>query len=438
MFSEKKRIICKIEQCCILLAFLFMGVTASYAQEERTEFRIDFRVSSSVIEPEFSDNERKIAEIKDFLEGVMRDDSVEIVSVSFCGMTSPDGTYQTNIALSRRRLKAIEQVVRGQVQIPESKVRRDEYYIPWHELREWVEASDLRQKAEVLSIIAEEPNLVEVAQGLSMDARIRKLQALDDGEAWSRMNAGFFQKMRSASTVVVTFRQPRFTEPVVDKPAVEDIDVLGDMRPIDTLVTVEDGDTVAVVEAVPVDTSLLVVPCCANHIHLKTNAVGWGLLMMNVAGEIDICPHVSFTLPVYYSGVNYFTYTVKFRTFSVQPEVRYWLSRCNDGFFAGAHFGLSYFDFAFDGKYRYQDHDRRSPAMGGGVSVGYRLPVSRDKRWRMEFAVGGGVYSTHYDTFLNVPNGRRTAIYKKTYWGIDQAAISVAYSFHVKKGGGGR
>lgn len=81
-----------------------------------------------------------------------------------------------------------------------------------------------------------------------------------------------------------------------------------------------------------------------------------------------------------------------------------------------------YYNFAINGDYRYQDHNRRSPAIGGGVSVGYRLPISRNNRWRMEFSLGAGVYSLHYDKFHNTPrtkDGLLVESVKKTYWGID-------------------
>lgn len=161
----------------------------------------------------------------------------------------------------------------------------------------------------------------------------------------------------------------------------------------------------------------------------------------SVAAEIDLAKHWSFTLPVYYSAWDYFKTTIKFRTFSVQPEFRYWLSENNDGFFAGAHFGLAYYNFAFDGDYRYQDHNRETPSIGGGLSVGYRLPISRNNRWWVEFSLGAGVYSNHYDKFHNTPrtkDGLMIESIKKTYWGIDQAAVSFSYSFDLKKKGGKR
>jgi hypothetical protein len=175
-----------------------------------------------------------------------------------------------------------------------------------------------------------------------------------------------------------------------------------------------------------------------RKLHVKTNAIGLGLGIANVAPEIDIAKHLSFTLPVYYSAWNYFKTTIKFRTLAVQPELRYWISPNNEGFFAGAHFGLAYYNFAADGDYRYQDHNGKKPAIGGGLSIGYVLPISDNNRWRIEFSLGAGVYAVHYDKFFNTPNTKEGLMIdsgKTTYWGIDQAAISFVYTFNLKKKG---
>lgn len=174
---------------------------------------------------------------------------------------------------------------------------------------------------------------------------------------------------------------------------------------------------------------------------MKTNALGWGLAIANVAIEADIARHWSFTVPVYYSAWDYFKSTIKFRTFAIQPELRYWLSGDNDGFFAGAHFGMAYYNLAIDGDYRYQDHNRRTPALGGGVAAGYRMPLGKDGRWRVEFSIGAGVYALHYDKFHNTSrtkDGLLAGSVKKTYWGLDQAAVTFSYSFDLGKKGGSR
>lgn len=178
-----------------------------------------------------------------------------------------------------------------------------------------------------------------------------------------------------------------------------------------------------------------------RKLYVKTNALGLGLAIANAAVEIDLCKHWSLNLPVYYSAWDYFTETIKFRTLAVQPEIRYWFSEknpVNDGWYLGAHFGLAYYNIATDGEYRTQDHDGTSPALGGGLAVGYRMPISKNNRWKMEFSIGAGAYKLHHDKFRNYHNGLLVNTEKKTYIGIDQASVSFSYTFDLKRKGGAR
>lgn len=413
----------------IIILFLLSCVGgAAYAQETRTEFRIDFRVGSAVVEPDYLNNAQRLSEIIDFVNSVNSDPAVEIVSVTFCGTASPDGSVQLNRQLSQKRLQALEHIVRSKIDIPEQLISRDDFHISWDELKIWVGNSDLAQKQTVLDIIDERPEMVTDRNGLTFDARIQKLRTINDGAVWEVLTQRFFVNMRSASAVITTFRKGDFG--VVDMPDEEAVDqqkvVIPEPEPEPA--PEPEPEPAPEPEPDPVETFM-------PHAHLKTNVLGWGLAMANLAAEVDVFEHLSFALPIYYSGMNYFTYNLKFRIFGFQPELRAWLSERNDGVFFGAHFGMAWYDFAFMGKYRYQDHDRNSPAVGGGVSAGYRMPISKNNRWHVEFAVGGGIYSLHYDTFINEPNGKRAGIFRKTYVGLDQAAISFAYTFDMKKGG---
>lgn len=167
-----------------------------------------------------------------------------------------------------------------------------------------------------------------------------------------------------------------------------------------------------------------------RQLTLKTNVAGLALLMSNVAVEVDLSRHLSFNLPVYYSALDYFKSTVKFRTFAVQPELRWNFSK-PDGLYVGSHFGLAYFNLATDGKYRIQTRNGDEPLIGGGLSVGYRLPLSDDKKWKLEFGLGAGAYRFNYDKFFNEPNGAKAGSVCKTYIGVDNASISLSYSFDL-------
>ena len=414
-----------IKKYCILLIFLLLSVGIAHSQENRTEISVDFRVNSTVIDFAYSDNIDRIQEIIDFLRAICHDSTVNIVEVSFCGAASPEGSAQQNRRLARSRLEALEKIIRREVDIPDSLITRNDNYIPWDYLKSQIEASGLVSKDKVIAILEEEARLVDYYYPYThIDNRIVKLKALDGGVVWQQMNRLFFEQMRNASVVFVTHKKEL---PPVEEPEAEVV-------------------AVAVAETAP-DTAATAAPIApeveewAHKLHLKTNAIGLGMGIANVAVEIDMARHWSFALPVYYSAWDYFKQTVKFRTFAVQPEFRYWVSDENDGFFAGAHFGLAYYNLAIDGDYRYQDHNRETPAIGGGVSIGYRLPISKNNRWRVEFSVGAGAYTNHYDKFHNTPDTKDGLLIediRNTYWGIDQAAVSFSYSFDLKKKGGKR
>ena len=414
-----------IKNYCILLILLLFGVGVTHSQETRTEISVYFRVNSTVIDFAYSDNIDRIQEIIDFLRAIRQDSTVNIVEVSFCGAASPEGSAQQNRRLARSRLEALEKIIRREVDIPDSLITRNDNDIPWDYLKSQIEGSGLVSKDKVIAILEEEARLVDYYHPHThIDNRIVKLKALDGGVVWQQMNSLFFEQMRTASVVFVTHKKEL---PPVEEPEAE-------------------AEVVAVAETAP-DTAATATPIApeveewVHKLHLKTNAIGLGMGIANVAVEIDMARHWSFALPVYYSAWDYFKPTVKFRTFAVQPEFRYWLSDENDGFFAGAHFGLAYYNLAIDGDYRYQDHSREAPAIGGGVSIGYRLPISKNNRWRVEFSVGAGAYAGHYDKFRNTPDTKDGLLIesnKNTYWGIDQAAVSFSYSFDLKKKGGKR
>lgn len=163
---------------------------------------------------------------------------------------------------------------------------------------------------------------------------------------------------------------------------------------------------------------------------LRSNAVGWAMLVSNAAVEYDFAERWSVALPIYYSGLNYFTRTLKFRTLTIQPEVRYWFAPGHKGWFAGAHLGVGYFNYATPGHRRVQDHAGRNPAYGGGIAGGWRFDLGSSGHWQMELSAGVGVYRAYYDKYVNTTNGPMTSTgLRTTYFGVDQAAASVIYVF---------
>lgn len=348
------------------------------------------------------------------LRAIANDHAIVIKAVEFYSSVSPEGSYRINKALSKRRLETAERIVRSYITIPESaKVTRTERMIPWTEFLLPIITSDTSKeyREELIKLIIENER----------SERRSALQSARDGQLWKELERDYFKDMRKGGAIITTVR-------IVYDEILSPLPVMTSVAQVDPSL-MSFPQPVKVAEPAPVEEK--VEPQLG--VTLKTNLVVWGLGITNVAVEFDICKHLSLSVPVMYAAYNYFKPTVKFRTLATQPELRYWIKKENTGFFVGAHFGAGSYNIAVNKDTRYQDHDGKSPALGGGISLGYRTPISKNKKWSMEFVLGAGGYKLHYDTFYNVNNGRLFGTHKKTYWGVDNAAISFNYKFDYKR-----
>lgn len=409
----------------MLMVLSCLSALAVFSQVERKHFKIKYVINIADIDTTFVDNDEHIKELKDFLHTIRDDRHIRLNAVRFSGTASPDGSYEFNQWLSVNRLENFKKLIRTELNVPDSIIFANDSYIAWEGFRQKVAESDLPYREEILAVIDEGPKLVRWFGNRHIDHRLLKLRSMHRGKVWESLKKPILFDLRFADA---EFEFSRYLNPIFP----ERLHTEGTLPP-----------------PVPLPTFDIEPPLpktWVRRLHLKTNFVDLGLLIANLAVEADLAPHWSFTLPLYYSALDYFKSTVKFRVLGCQPELRYWPRQTdNDGFFIGAHIGASYYNFAFDGDYRNQDHDGTTPTIGGGISLGYRRLLGKSQRWRMEFSAGAGIYPLDYDLFHNTPfvtDGMLAGRCKKTYIGLDQAAVTLAYSFDIqhmfkwaKKGG---
>ncbi len=403
---------------CIL--FLLCVALSTRAQERRTEVYVDFRVNETVLELGFNNNRARVDSIVKTIGLILNDRNTKLLELHFAGSASPEGSFQLNTRLSKDRLLTLEEFVRARVEIPDSIIMYDENYIPWDSLKALVVASEKPYAQKVVEIIDAGGEIVDYLRGEHIDSRVLALRKLEGGKVWNDLNKIFFSRLRNACVVFVTYENATLLAPSFKPLYIPEVPV-----------------SAVVPKLMPVKLNTFTEEWVPK-LHIKTNAIGWGMLISNIAVEADVAQHWSVSLPLYYSALNYFTSTVKFRTFTVQPEARYWFNPENTGLFVGAHLGMSFYNVAVNSSKRVQDHNGNSPALGGGLSVGYRMPLSKDKRWNVEFTAGAGIYSQHYDEFINEPNGLELTTKKGAYTGIDNIAVTFSYSLDLKKKGGRR
>lgn len=343
-----------------------------------------------------------------------------VVHVNVNGHASIDGPEALNDRLARERAEKMKEILTNSYGIEEKKISIKSIGEDWNLFRYLVmQDGNIPARAQLLDIIDN-----TALSNAVKEARIRKM---DGGRTWRYLTKTILPQMRYAS---VEMHLNKYIPPQpapAPRPYLEEIDTMPLVESVEEVVEVIEVETDTVAEWVP-------------KMYIKTNAPAWALLWQNVGIEFDLARHWSFALPVYWSPYNFGKQTLKFRTLAFVPEFRYWPRGDNMGFFINAHFGLAYYNYAKDGEFRYQDHDGRTPAIGGGLGIGYRFYFCRNHHWTMEVAVGAGAYRLDYDIFDNTDQtkygyllGRR----QRTFFGLDQAALTFSYSFGLRKKKGG-
>ena len=407
----------------LIIPLLCASSAILFAQTQREEMHIRYRVAKAYIDRGYMNNAPTLDRIVDWAKEVQNDTMVNIVSVEFCGAVSPEGSVPFNHWLSVARLTALEKYVRQRIDIPEDIIVRSDHYIAWDELKQMVLDSDLPNKDEIIAVIDSENTSV----GNELDSRIAALKALDNGRTWRIIFQRYFIHMRNAYMVIVTEKSEKFYE-------ARRRNMIPAVAPISQLLECKSPGLLAAATTAAATVAPAVID--QRYMYIKTNFVGLGMLVGNLGVEFDLGRYLSLSIPVYYSALDYFTSTVKFRTFAVQPELRVWPKTNQDGLFIGAHMGFAYYNFAFGKDWRYQDHNGTSPTLGGGLSLGYRMPISKNERWKLEFGIGAGIYPLHYDRFHNVPDVSEGQLFdttNKTYIGLDNVHVGISYRIPMKK-----
>lgn len=374
------------------------------------QIRIYYICDSINIDPAFVDNAVRIGEVRDFLRYIRDDKYLRLDSVKFTGTASPEGYYEANNWLSKNRLENFKKLIREEMNVPDSVIFLNDSYITWRMFRDAVAASDIPRKDSVLKVLDMEPGLVYWQKGMHTDHRALKLRQMDYGRVYETLKPILFSQRFATAEFILS----RLPEP----------DPLADLT----------KDIVIIYEP---DPFMPAEEWRVRRLYLKTNFAKWALLITNFAVEADIAAHWTLGLDMFYSKWDYFTPTVKFRMAGFMSELRYYFNPIeNDGWFVGGHLGYSYYNLAFNGKHRYQDLYGETPTIGGGISLGWRKQFGYKNKWRLEFALGAGIYPLHYSIFDNTNDykqGQWLEKRKETFFGIDQGSVTIGYAIDMYK-----
>lgn len=401
----------------LFLILLSVLSTVVYAQKITDTLTVFFRTGSATVDSSYMGNGERAIAFFDRVNNLQNVAKISDVSLEILGEASPEGPVKLNEKLSDQRMHNTRNFLSRHIELQNVNVLVGASKGDWNVVIEEVERNpQVPHQQQVLEIIRK-----HIGEDTYLDVVSPELRTIDGGTAFKYINRNIFSRLRICRVTIVYDLSISVEEVVVEE---EDIIEILD----DVFVPVA-KDTLSITQ--------MAYPAPDKFLKIKTNGLGWGIGQMNVAAEFAFAEHFSVAIPFYYSGgFDYFKSTVKFRGIVVQPEFRYYFKPENEGFYAGAHMGVGWYNFALNGDYRIQDHNGNRPAWGGGLGLGYVMQFKKATSWGLEFALGAGVYDAKYDTFYNEGNGpiAQQGVHK-VFVGVDNVAVSVTYKFDFKKGG---
>ena len=355
---------------------------------------------------------------------VVNSQGLQLVKMQVRGAASPEGPYQNNVMLAKRRAQFLFDYVNSRLTYPTTDKSSDIYSTPedyGYLLTLMKEAND-PYYAQVEKFIKE--NLP--AEGKNTDAFKVKFKKLSGGKVWLHIYKTYFPKLRSARVVFYFKKAPE----VVEKEKKDTVEVKKDTVEVekDTVMilppppvladTLEEKiDTNVYVPVVSVDTTAYTVKAYRRELlSVKSNLLfdfAW------VPGYDDWCPLPNVAIE-YYPLHGHFTYGASFdcpwwqhywehKYFQVrnyQIDTRYYF-RSGDidknppgegaafrGTYINAYINAGLYDVCFNERKGWEGE-----GFGAGLGVGYVLPLTKQGHWRLEFGAQFGFFYTKYDPY---------------------------------------
>ena len=114
---------------------------------------VDFPVSQTVIYPDYRNNKVEIGKILSTIDTLKSDGDIEIKSLAIKGFASPESPYENNTRLAKGRTQALKEYVSALYHFPENFILTSYEPENWEGLKEYVQASSISHKQEILDII---------------------------------------------------------------------------------------------------------------------------------------------------------------------------------------------------------------------------------------------------------------------------------------------
>ena len=381
-------------------------------------------------EPGFKHNGERLEAFVERFKRVRRDSVLYNISkIHIIAGCSPEGTYEYNQRLSKNRAREIRNVLKRYITLPDSVIKEESRGINWEGLYNLVEASDMEHRDTILHIMNISPELYEI-NGVMKELRKIRLIWLKDGKPWKYMYEHFFPQLRSFNLQIV-IEWEKVTQYMDLKPvsaSVETITVPTPELPVITPKPIQMPEIAKVDELPPF------------YMALKTNMLYDVALVPNIGVEMYLGKKFSVAANWMYSWWKSDTKHNYWRTYGGDLEVRRYFGKKAEekplqGFHAGVYAQMLTYDFELGNRGYLGDRW----TWGGGLSLGYSLPVKR--RLNLDFTLGLGYLGGEYKEYLPIDGCYVWQVTKQRNWfGPTKLEVSLVWllgrgNYNVQKGG---
>ena len=335
------------------------------------------------------EGDKTLQELRETVLPMISRDSLKVVRVKMRGAASPEGSVAFNKFLSEKRQQALYNFMKDYLRIPQGdslvvETETEDYLYLYKRMMQ-----DGDPDCERVKRLFDE--YVPRQQYAELE---RALKALDGGRLWRRMLVTYFPSLRAARVVIVCQR-----------------------KPVPRIPEVLEIPETPVIPEIPAEPETWVERYERRELlSVKTNLLFYGVYM---PGYGKWCPIPNVAIE-YYPLHGHFTYGASFdcpwwqnywghKYFQVrnyQLEARYYFRKGDielrpegkgaafKGLYLQGYGNIGLYGICFDANRGWVGE-----GLGGGIGVGYVLPLSRKGHWRLEFQLQAGVFYTKYDPY---------------------------------------
>jgi len=359
---------------------------------------VSFRVNRTEIDSAYQNNPHELERIRHSIDSLLQQKGVVMTHLTLKGYASPEGSYEQNVKLASGRVHSLKQFIIDTYGLDRDIISVDYEPEDWQGLRQYVEASQLTHRAEVLALIDSD---------LHPDTKLRQI-AYRYPKDYRFLLDSVFVNLRHTDYCIDYVRMWEEQERSDFKPATEVVPVVTEAVSDSVLVLPKTIEPIEPTERrlrrykplLAVKTNMLFDLALTPNIELEV-PLGrqgkwsrWSIMgeywfpwwRLNHNKEGDVNPYLrSDQRPT----------KTSYEMLTGGLELRYWFApRCNGsrpwltGTFVGFYAAGGMYDF------EWKSEGSQGEFISAGISVGHSWVLSR--HWNLELSAAAGYIYTPY------------------------------------------